>query len=590
MLSFLVLQVGCAEPESSAALGPMAPYLPDAERMASVPVFGGTLESAPAVGGLVAADPEGDRLLRAVGNEVAGLDLGDNARPFRVYVEDTQAWVTLRGTGELASVSLLTMELQWATRVCLDPRGVARSPTGPLVVACAGGELVEVGDDGAVQRFAVLDSDLRDVVVMDDRLFVSRFATAAVLNVDPASLVITKRSVLGDTAGVAWRMRAFDDRVVVLHQTAASRPIHLSGFDVNEPASYGSDDGSGCPDTIVDTVLTHVSPDGTPFFDTALDDVTVGTDFVITEGEVVAIANAGARDVDPVGPIDGPGPHFTSDADVLVYAGPFSHGGCRQATQFHVLTTPGRASALAIAVDGTIAIQSAAPFSLARLVDGGVLISDPPDETADVVRLFHADAGVGVSCASCHPEGLDDGHVWTFVTDRESVLRRTMPLAGQLLSRLPYHWDAAHHDPHALMEDTFVARMGGAPLDSETTTALFEWLDELRHVRAHPAAPESAIEIGRGAFLSAGCADCHAGSAFTTNFVEPIGRAAEAVKVPSLLGVGVRNELFHDGCAADLDERFDGTCELLALTVSHGEIDSLTVAEIEALKAYLRTL
>jgi len=176
MVSILAL-AGCSPIDRVDAAGTIEPFLPDAERIVSVPVYGGTMESAPDVGGFVAADPEGNRLLRIVGAAVAEVDLGDNARPFRVHVEGTRAWVTLRGTGEIASVALDTMTIEWRTRVCLEPRGVTRSPGGPLVVACAGGELVEVDDDGGLVRLAVLDADLRDVVALNGDLFVSRFAT-----------------------------------------------------------------------------------------------------------------------------------------------------------------------------------------------------------------------------------------------------------------------------------------------------------------------------------------------------------------------------------------------------------------------------
>src|SRR5262245_7971806 len=157
LVMVLLVIAGCTEPPEGldAEAGGLEPYLPDAEPIVSVPVYGGTMEVEPEFGWIVAADPEGNRLLRVVGDDVAEVALGYNARPFRVHVEGTQAWVTLRGTGELASVSIDTLTVDWKTRVCLEPRGVARSPTGGLLVACAGGEIVEVDDDGALVRFAV---------------------------------------------------------------------------------------------------------------------------------------------------------------------------------------------------------------------------------------------------------------------------------------------------------------------------------------------------------------------------------------------------------------------------------------------------
>src|SRR5688572_7853995 len=136
MFSMILLAAGCTDEESDASRK-LELYLPDTEPIVSVPVYGGTLEHVPDLGGLVAADPEGNRLLRIVGDQVSPIDLGADARPFRVYVEGAHAWVTLRGTGEVVAVDLGALVIDWRTRVCLEPRGIARSPTERLVVVCA---------------------------------------------------------------------------------------------------------------------------------------------------------------------------------------------------------------------------------------------------------------------------------------------------------------------------------------------------------------------------------------------------------------------------------------------------------------------
>jgi hypothetical protein len=549
--------------------------------MKSVPVFGGTLDSAPAIGALVAADPEGNRLLRLVGDQItAVVDLGDNARPFRIHVEGARSWVTLRGTGELASIDLDSAELEWRTRVCLEPRGVARSSNDRLLVACAGGELVELDDDGNVLRLAVIDSDLRDIVTTTDGLLVSRFATAQILSVDPTTLTITEKIVLGSDAGVAWRMRPYDDHALVLHQAATEQAIRITegdgDFGQSSTASYGAS-LPGCSGTIVDTGLTEVSAETGVEQSATLVGVSVGTDFVLVDRGRVAVVSAGASDDRP---------------EVAIfdrYDRWFE--GCRHATDGIELPTTGRASALAIDADGALVVQTAGPFTLTRDVEGPVVVSERWEANSEMVQLFHTDPGVGVACASCHPEGLDDGHVWTFSSalDGSTLVRRTMPLAGLLLSRQPYHWDAALDDPDALMADTFVSRMGGT-IDAETTADLFDWLDGLRHVRAHPATDQGAIAIGRAAFDRAECGTCHSGPAFTNNTVASIG-GTEDVKVPTLLGVGLRNHILHDGSLLDLDERFRVSwADGFLPTNAHGNVTALTDDEIEALKAYLRTL
>jgi hypothetical protein len=49
--------------------------------------------------------------------------------------------------------------------------------------------------------------------------------------------------------------------------------------------------------------------------------------------------------------------------------------------------------------------------------------------------LFHRATIAGLACASCHPAGEDDGHVWTF---EELGPRRTQDLAAGLSSSEPF--------------------------------------------------------------------------------------------------------------------------------------------------------
>jgi hypothetical protein len=54
---------------------------------------------------------------------------------------------------------------------------------------------------------------------------------------------------------------------------------------------------------------------------------------------------------------------------------------------------------------------------------------------------------------------------------------------------------------------------------------------------------------------------------------------------PSLLGVGLRSPLFHDGCAKSVAERF-GPCG----GANHGNTSQLSAAEQADLIAFLRSL
>ena len=83
-----------------------------------------------------------------------------------------------------------------------------------------------------------------------------------------------------------------------------------------------------------------------------------------------------------------------------------------------------------------------------------------------------------------------------------------------------------------------------------------------------------------------GCADCHNGSRLSNDITVDVG-TGEPLQVPSLIGVGTRYPLMHDGCAANLHQRFDPAC---GGGDQHGVTSHLTDAEIDDLVAYLQTM
>ena len=72
--------------------------------------------------------------------------------------------------------------------------------------------------------------------------------------------------------------------------------------------------------------------------------------------------------------------------------------------------------------------------------------------------MFHVDAGGGVACASCHPEGGEDGRVWNFTCLGP---RRSQSLRGGLSGTEPFHWDGDMPDFSTLVQTVFVGRMSG---------------------------------------------------------------------------------------------------------------------------------
>jgi cytochrome c553 len=214
---------------------------------------------------------------------------------------------------------------------------------------------------------------------------------------------------------------------------------------------------------------------------------------------------------------------------------------------------------------------------------GGTVVALSPISRADTGHdIFHAAAGATIACASCHPEGGDDGHVWIL----DGNPRRTPSLRGTIAGTAPYHWPGDEMDFPTLTVDVYTGRMGGAPLAQDKVAALSTWVQSI------PAPlPPSWVDIasaGRGQAVfespSARCATCHLGPKFTNNQTVSVGTCG-AFQVPPLVGVGWRTPLMHNGCASTIDERFTKCA-----TTGHGDLASLSPQNVSDLTMYLESL
>jgi len=202
--------------------------------------------------------------------------------------------------------------------------------------------------------------------------------------------------------------------------------------------------------------------------------------------------------------------------------------------------------------------------------------------------LFHLEAqpGSGLACASCHPEGRDDGRVWSFTPTGS---RRTPSLVGGLLATAPFHWGGDLPDVHSLMNEVFTRRMGGRVEDATHSAAVGRFLDALPRVPVSPLPSSAAASVQNGQQLfessALGCTGCHNGPHLTNDATLDVGTGA-AFQVPTLIGVGLRAPYLHDGCAATLADRF-GPC---GGGDSHGHTSQLSPSDVADLAAFLGTL
>jgi cytochrome c len=221
------------------------------------------------------------------------------------------------------------------------------------------------------------------------------------------------------------------------------------------------------------------------------------------------------------------------------------------------------------------------------LVDVGsapvVIALSPVDTTSRGHEYFHAFAGSQMACASCHPEGGDDGHAWRF----DEGLRRTQSLYGGILATAPFHWNGDMQKIEQLFETVFGERMAGPLLEPEDQRSFARWLDSIPAMPAMDASSASA-ERGRVLFESDAleCRTCHIRPDLSSPVSYDVGTGG-MFQVPVLAGVAYRAPYLHDGCAETLHERFSDKC---AGGDAHGRTSHLTPSQIDDLVAYLRTL
>ncbi len=234
-----------------------------------------------------------------------------------------------------------------------------------------------------------------------------------------------------------------------------------------------------------------------------------------------------------------------------------------------------------------------------------------------------------IACASCHPDGGEDGRVWDFTQYGEGR-RNTIDLRGRAgTGHGPVHW-TANFDEIADFENDIQGGFGGegflapdaphAPLAPESNAGRSEGLDALAayvsSLTRVPRSPhrEAAGGLSRSAqrgfaiFFdeTVGCADCHTAPRFTDSTLredpadyvrhdvgtaratsgQGLGAPLVGFDTPTLLGVWTTAPYLHDGRAPTLLE---------VLTTEnpddqHGVTSHLSDGDLDDLVAFLLSL
>jgi hypothetical protein len=582
----------------------------------------------------IVADPERDRISivdLATLSLRHTIELQPGDEPGR-SVEDGQkhVHVALRRGGALVSIDPVSGAVLERRNVCKAPRGVAfEAATGLVHVACTEGKLVSLpAAGGAAVRTLSLDADLRDVLVRGSELWLTRFKSAEVLRIDAQGAVsnrmrvpqgqgtlsqpsgkaedfsVTQKAVTLD-AGTAWRAVANPaGGAVLVHQDTVADEIEVTPPSANGSAYGGGSDGAGCGGIVKDAV-SIVSPDGS-VVSAQINGAPLPVDVAVSPNQQwVAVAHAGARDfASPTpslefpsnggpsfsgGSVAGPSPFFGGSSVSVLSMGNLTSGNpCVFSEGGGFTELP--VTAVAFAPDGRLLALTREPSQLIvmnELPFGTTSAIDLPGESrADTGHdLFHRDAGGGIACASCHPEGGEDGRTWRFA---DVGARRTQPLHVGLRGTAPFHWNGDLDNLGALMSEVFVGRMGGVRESTPRVSALSEWLFSLKAPGSIRDVGDEAAVRGKELFNSTevGCNSCHSGDKLTNNTTVAIDSAAKKLQVPSLVAIGYRAPFMHDGCAATLADRFNPACGGNA----HGNTASLSDAQRNDLVAYLEAL
>jgi hypothetical protein len=491
-----------------------------------------------------------------------------------------------------------------------DLRDVVVTSTGELVVSrFKSAELLRLDLQGAVTRRdwpgRVLGT--RQVPVPKEQR--GEFGARSVTEIDPFAPNVAWRSLPGPSGSV-----------VVVHQRAVQTEVVLVPPEPGVVSAYGGGGGdqgvpSGCG-AISQNAMTVVGATGGTQ-NITFTGAPLPVDAALVDGGTrVVVVHAGLKDEKAPRPkvvfdqetddiVADPQPNFgfQSSLSVIDVPPPSNLPGDGQGEGGGtVAEDPGctfaqslgfNRPAVAVASNPTlrhgIVVQTRQPSALVIIDD---ITANSPREivfddglTLDTgYDIFHRDSGGGIACASCHPEGAEDGVVWRFSDTGE---RRTQSLEADIKATAPFHWDGKLANVGSIMSEVFVDRMGGVHQSPERLGALRDWLFSQRAPTPMRLADDPAVERGRLLFESTGCTDCHNGPHFTNNRTANVG-TGEALQVPSLVGIGYRAPFMHTGCAKTLADRFDPAC---GGGEAHGRIrGGLAGEDLTDMVAYLESL
>lgn len=580
---------GCEEVELPSHAN--AGFEPVVRAAKSPPLLGGTLLVTRDGRLAVISDPPRDSIHIVdldLWEETATIELEDGALPFRATEDnDGLVHISLRGTGQVLTLDPEAARITRTTSVCPNPRGVAFDEDQDAVhVACAGGLFVTVPRDGGSSSQRFVAPDLRDVFVIDGRVYTTRFRAAELYEVhddgtstltgSPISLVTGRASREPSTA---WRtIPGRDGGWLMLHQQASTLAVPPFEEPSEEdepfaPTPTGYSGGDPCNGAVRPAMSTTFG-DGVVRSSPVYVGVSLAVDVALSPDGLRALVAAPAQQGLPeealrVSVFEVGLSSFRPTPGVL----------CEHPDPYPIEDD---VVAVAYQPNGAVLAQARDEPVLYRLLPGlpaQRLVLTGDDATDTGFELFHNDAGQGIACASCHPEGGEDGRTWVF---EDTGPRRTQPLNVGLEGTAPFHWKGDMEDIHMIARQVRQGAMGGIEQSVERQEALRDWMFSLRPPNPLRSPSDSSAVEGQQLFESLGCARCHAGPSFTSPVSADLGHGL--LQTPALRGVAMRAPYMHDARSRTLEE---AVADMVATTT---EREPLNDDEVDLLVAYLESL
>ena len=217
-------------------------------------------------------------------------------------------------------------------------------------------------------------------------------------------------------------------------------------------------------------------------------------------------------------------------------------------------------------------------------------ISEPvldPDVEAGRLLFFSAtDSAMaahsgGISCATCHSEGRNDGLTWQF----DIGPRQTPSLAGVVSETTPVTWTGAVPTVATEVRLTSRNRMGGTGATVSQSFSVEAFIDSTPYPDVNTDVDADAVARGRDLFFGqAECSSCHNGANYTNQ--EAFGMFGEvAVMTPALRGIAATPPYLHDGRAATLRDLVE-----ISENGGMGKTNALTSQQKDDLALFLSTL